>query len=87
MEEFNAKASKDFLILREDLIPLMKSLGSKVNYRAMGMSYDEAVSSFEDKLIHVFFKYYNKVDGNQLKYLAICSLKNLKSLIKLLVMK
>jgi len=79
MEKFNQDDLRDFLSIKEEINPLIKSLASKVSYKKLGMTYDDVLSFYEEKLLKLFLKYYKGKERNDFKYLVIKSLKNLST--------
>jgi hypothetical protein len=73
---FNPENTETFLRLRKEFDPLIKKLSSKVSYKRMGMTFEDIESLFQDKLIHVFLRYHNRKEWDELKYLTTRSLLN-----------
>lgn len=73
---FDPESTKSFLRLRKEFEPLIKKLTSKVSYKRMGMTFEDVESLFQDKLIHVFLRYHNRKEWDELKYLTTRSLMN-----------
>lgn len=73
---FTPESSRDFLKLKKEFDPLIKTLCSKVSYKKYGMTFEDVEGLFFDKLIHIFFKYYTNKSWEDLKFLTTRSLLN-----------
>ncbi len=69
---------KDFNRLYEELTPLKRSLASTVNYRALRFTFEDILGFLDDKLIHVYLKYQDTHEYDEIKAIAIASLQNVR---------
>jgi hypothetical protein len=71
--------SEQFLKLYEDLSPLKKRLASTVDYKKLRFSFEDILGLLDDKLIHVFLKYQDTHEYEEIKALAISSLTHMRA--------
>lgn len=65
--------------LLEDLHPLVISLSGTSNYKSLRFTQSDMVGFFNEKLLHVWMKYHEKLPYQEVKAIAIASLYNLRT--------